>query len=208
MRKTLFFLCLLVLLVVTSTCPLGTAGECTYGSLQAWFRTPGSEWHNATAHPLLKRGQEFEIKITVTAKNTLQVLFVKLHEFGTPVFEVVEGPTKMEQLLEYRQMIQPNQMFTSTWKLRVRPDTTWVNGYSPLEVFAQFNRNDDNECRVSFDVITAFVIDELWAEYTPDYTNSTAESEDEHHEMLSCFEIGGVLVAAILLCFFIRLREH
>jgi hypothetical protein len=114
----------------------------------------------------------------------------------------------MEQLLEYRQMILPNQTFTSTWKLRVRPNTTWVNGYCPLEVFTQFNRNDDDECRVSFDVITAFVIDELWEGYSQDHTDTLIKSQQAPYEMLSYFGISSIFIIIVLLYFFIRLRGH
>jgi hypothetical protein len=44
--------------------------------------------------------------------------------------------------------------------MQVRSNTTWVNGYAPLEVFVQFNKNDTDEMRISFDVITAFILDQ------------------------------------------------
>ena len=142
MIRTMVVVYFIVLLFLTHMILVHTAGECNYGSVHAWFRTSDGEWENATAHPWLKRGESFEIKTVVTAKADLQVFFVKLHEFGTPVFEVVEGPTMMEQLLECRQNILSDQTFTYVWKMRVRSDTTWVNGYGPLEVFVQFNKND------------------------------------------------------------------
>jgi len=122
MIKTMVVWCLIGLLFIINTIPVLTAAECSYGSVHAWFRTSDGEWENATTHPLLKRGESFEIKIVVTAKTDLQVFFVKLHEFGTPVFEVVDGPTMMEQLLECRQNILSDQTFTYAWKMQVRAD--------------------------------------------------------------------------------------
>lgn len=161
MRNLVF----MIFVFLVSTTMVVTAGECRYGSVHAWVRTTESDWQNATAHPLLKRGEEFEIHISISTKIPLQVFFLKLHEFGTPVFEVLSGPTAIEQLLECRQTIPSNQTFTYLWKLRVRPQTTWVNGYGPLEFFVQFNKNDYDEKRVSFTVLAAYIVDELWDDF-------------------------------------------
>ena len=195
-------------LFIASIIPVHSASECNYGSVQAWFRISDGEWENATAHPLLKRGESFEIKIVVTAKTDIQVFFIKLHEFGTPVFEVLDGPTAIEQLLEYRQNILSDQTFTYVWKMRVRSDTTWVNGYGPLEVFVQFNKNDTDEYRMDFDVITAFIVDELWENYTQENTCENFSSQNIHSVELTGFELEGMFIAVFLLCIFMRLREQ
>jgi sarcinarray family protein len=197
----------IVLLFLTHMILVHTAGECNYGSVHAWFRTSDGEWENATVHPLLKRNESFEIKIVVTAKTDLQVFFLKLHEFGTPVFEVVEGPTMMEQLLECRQNILSDQTFTYVWKMRVRSDTTWVNGYGPLEVFVQFNKNDTDEYRMDFDVIIAFIVDELWENYTQENTCENFSPQNIHSIKLPGFEGGGMFIVVFLLCIFTRLRK-
>jgi sarcinarray family protein len=207
MIKTMVEWCLIGLLFIINTIPVLIAGECSYGSVHAWFRTSDGEWENATAHPWLKRGESFEIKTVVTAKADLQVFFLKLHEFGTPVFEVVKGPTMMEQLLECRQKISSDQTFTYVWKMRVRSDTTWVNGYGPLEVFAQFHKNDTDEYRVNFDVITAFIVDELWEGYLQENISENHSSETIHGGGLPGFEVGGIFIVVFLLCIFIRLKE-
>jgi len=199
--------CLIGLLFIINTIPVLTAVECSYGSVHAWFRTSDGEWENATAHPLLKRGESFEIKTVVTIKTVIQVFFLKLHEFGTPVFEVLEGPIAMEQLLECRQNILSNQTFTYVWKMRVRSDTTWVNGYGPLEVFAQFNKNDTTEYRVGFDVITAYIVDELWEGSSKENISENHSSETINGGRLPSFDVGGMFIAVFLLCIFMRLRE-
>jgi sarcinarray family protein len=207
MIKTMVVWCLIGLLFIINTIPVFTAAECSHGSVQAWFRTSDGEWENATTHPLLKRGEFFEIKIVVTAKTDLQVFFLKLHEFGTPVFEVLNGPTAMEQLLECRQKILSDQTFTYTWKVQVRSDTTWVNGYGPLEVFVQFNKNDTAEYRVGFDVITAYIVDELWENYTQENTCENFSSQNIHSIKLPGFEVGGMFIVAFVLSIFTRLRK-
>ena len=207
MIKTMIVWCLIGLLFIINTIPVLTAVECSYGSVHAWFRTSDGEWENATAHPLLKRGESFEIKTVVTIKTVIQVFFLKLHEFGTPVFEVLEGPIAMEQLLECRQNILSNQTFTYVWKMRVRSDTTWVNGYGPLEVFAQFNKNDTTEYRVGFDVITAYIVDELWEGSSKENISENHSSETINGGRLPSFDVGGMFIAVFLLCIFMRLRE-
>ena len=208
MIKTMVVWCLIGLLFILNTIPVLTAAECNYGSVHAWFRSSGCEWQNATAHPWLKRGESFEIKIVVTTKTDLQVFFLKLHEFGTPVFEVVEGPTLMEQFLECRQKISSDQTFSYSWKMRVKADTTWVNGYGPLEVFVQFNKNDTAEYRVDFDVITAFIVDELWQDYLQENISENHSSETIHGGGLPSFEGGGMFILVFLLCVFTRLRKE
>ncbi len=145
-----------------------TAGECDYGSMYAWYSMDGETWENATAHPTLKLGEEFKIKVTIFAKTYLGVVFLKLHEFGTPAFEIIEGPTIIEEILDCGHDLEINDTFTYNWKVRVRPDTTWTNAYAPLEIFSQFNVDDDHDCKISFDVIAAYIEDELWEGYTGD----------------------------------------
>ena len=123
------------------------------------------------------------------------------------MFEVVDGPVMMEQLLECRQKISSDQTFTYMWKMRVRSDTTWVNGYGPLEVFVQFNKNDTAEYRVCFDVITAFVVDELWEGYLQENISENHSSEIIHCGGLPGFEGGGMFIVVFLLCIFNRLRK-
>ena len=163
--RVVFLISFLFLLFLT---PRLCASECRYGSVHAWFRTSDGAWENATAHPMLKRGESFEVKIAVTISTDLNVMYLKLHEIGTPVYEVVTGPTMMEQLLE--QWITPlsEKSWTYLWKIKVRENTSWVSGYGPLEVYVQFNKNDTDTSWVNFDIITAYILDELSEEYNPE----------------------------------------
>jgi sarcinarray family protein len=208
MIRTMIVVYCIVLFFLIPLTLVSTASECTYGSVHAWFRSSDGEWENATAHPLLKRGEAFEIKIVVTAKTNLQVFFLKLHEFGTPVFEVLSGSTIMEQLLECRQNILPGQTFTYAWEMQIRSDTTWVNGYAPLEVFTQFYKNDTAEHRMSFDVITAFIVDELWEQYVQENISENLSSQHTQSNTLSGFEFEEIIIAVFLLSIVVRLREQ
>jgi len=201
MIKTISFLSLISLFFILSTAPIYPASECEYGAVHAWFRTSDDPWENATAHPLLRRGESFEIKISITIKKALQVFYLKLHEFGEPVYEVIEGPTAMEQLLEIRKPTLCNQSLTYLWKMRVRVNTSWVNGYGPLEVYVQFNRNDVNESWVNFDVMTAYIVDELWMKYLQQTQTDTGSSQQGYLLWISRVNI----ISIILLQFFVRI---
>lgn len=146
------------LFVVPLVVPVTDAGDCRFGSVHAWFQGSTGAWQNATAHPVLKPGQAFQIKITVTVMRNCSTFFLKLHEFGTRVYEVLAGPMRLEELLKHQGRIQANESYTYTWILRVRPATAWTQASAPLEVFTQFNNNDSESCEVDFDVINGYIL--------------------------------------------------
>ena len=173
MRRSVSF-CAVLLFVIQLIGPPSSAGECCYGSVHAWFQGSNGQWQNATAHPVLKPGEVFQIKIIVSPATICQAFFIKLHEFGTPVYEVLAGPMQFEELLENRGKIQVNQPYTYQWTVRVRPTTTWTYGSAPLEVFTQLNRNDSEECRIDLDVIVASILPGV-------QTGSEAHQVQENH---------------------------
>jgi sarcinarray family protein len=194
-------------LIIVSTAPIYQTAECEYGLVQAWFRTSEGDWENATAHPLLTRGEPFEIKINLTSKTILRVVYLKLHEFGTPVYEVITGPSALEQLLEDRSSILSHQSSTYIWRMRVRANTLWVNGTSPLEVYVQFTKNDYDDESVSFDVINAFIMDELWEHYTQETSHENVSIQRKETPQLSSPFIIGIFVVLFLIGIFFRGRR-
>jgi sarcinarray family protein len=200
-----FFISLLFLI---SAAPIHRAGECTYGSVHARFRMVDGDWENATAHPMLKRGESFEIKIIVRVKTNLRVVYLKLHEFGTPVYEVITGPSTMEQLLEHWGPTQSDQSWTYVWKMRVKADTSWVNGFSPLEVYVQFTKSDDDDSSITFDVMNTFIIDELWENYPQETINENFSSQTKDVPMLSSSSFLAVIIILFLAGVFLRGRRQ
>jgi sarcinarray family protein len=198
----------IVLFLVLLMVPVAAAGECRYGSVHAWFYASDGCWKNATAHPVLKRGEEFQIKVTVSTTADLQAFFMKLHEFGTPVYEVLTGPTQIEQLLEYRQNILSNQTFTYQWILRVRPTTSWTHGIAPLEVFTQFNSNDSDECQVVFDVITASIVDGPLGDHVRENNSENHSSRTTFGGHLPGVQVGGLLAAFLVLPLLMKVKNR
>lgn len=204
MRKIIGILSLIWFVCIISPSPIHRASDCEYGAVQAWVRTSDGSWQNATAHPVLRRGESFEIKIIVMTKTVLNVFYIKLHEFGEPVYEIIKGPSVMEQFLEIRAPALQNRTQSYLWKMRVRVNTSWVNGYAPLEVYVQFNRNDFDDVHVNFDVMTAYIIDELWEKYEQPMFADKLQSEQENQPGISQM----YLLGNILLLFFISIFFH
>lgn len=192
----------LFLLVVCVVC---RAGDCPYGSVQARFKRSEGTWENATAHPVLHLGETFEIQVVVTTWTALSVLFLKLHEFGTPVYEVLDGPSKIEQILEHRGMILPSQNFSYIWSMQVRIDTPWINGYAPLEMYAQFNKNDRELASIHFDVLNAFITDEAFDHHQEDASSATNASAGAKNHRTPSTGIGGIV---FIVAFFVLVHRR
>jgi sarcinarray family protein len=190
-----------------STIPVGLAADCEYGSLHVQVHTMAGGWENATAHRILKRGESFEIQLTGRTSTEVSMVFVKLHEFGTPVYEVIDGPTQIEQLLEYTGPINAGQQFTYLWKIRVRPNTTWVNGYSPLEIYAQFNKNDTCSCQINFDGLIGFIVNENW-DPEPTHIPQNQNSIEDSYQTVPDLPLAWVIILVFLSSIFLRTRRN
>ena len=161
----IFFFSLIFLFCL---CNSGCAGDCEYGMVHAQIQTIQGRWENATTHLLLHPGERFRLKVTVTVKTSLSAFFLKIHEFGTPVFNVVDGPTEMEQILSYRKPMDADQTYTFFWTISVLLNTSWFDGYAPLEIFVQFTKNETDEAIVNFDAIIAYITSETQDEMNYD----------------------------------------
>jgi sarcinarray family protein len=202
------WICAIILFVTQLLIPGVIAGECCYGSVHAWFQGSNGRWENATAHPELKPGEMFQIKIIVSTKTTCQVFFVKLHEFGTPVYEVLVGPIQFEELFEYRGRISANQTYIYLWTVRVRPTATWIYGSAPLEVFTQFNKNDSEECQVDFDVINAYILPGYQRGSEGHNIDDDLPSDSHPGLRLLGFQCEEVLIAVVILFLLLCSKEQ
>jgi sarcinarray family protein len=197
MRFRMMLLGFGLLCMVLLRSPLSSAGECSYGVVHAWLCDAEDGWVNATAHPSFHPGQKFNITVEVRTIASLQVFYVKLHEFGTPVYEVCDGPSSMEQLLANRACGVANQTFVYRWTLRVLPGTGWVDGVAPLEVFVQFNRDDEKVCWVDFDVLTAYILPPFDVERNETYPPLPLHSDASSHDAPSGFDALGTLMTVL-----------
>lgn len=133
-----------------------SAGSCPFGSCHAWVRIGDTSWSPSTVYPRLHPGETFEVLLMFNPSVPLTGFFCQLYEFGTPVYEVIDGPSRINTIVSYGKT-SPGINYSYLWKVRVPPDTRWVNGTAPLEVFTQFSQSDTDRKTVSFDVLYAFI---------------------------------------------------
>lgn len=195
---------LFMVLTVMISCRVG---DCSYGSAEAWFKDSQGSWWNATAHPVLHRGETFEIEVVVTPGSCVSVFFLKLHEFGTPVYEVLQGPSRIEEILGQPGTRAPGACFSYVWKLQVRTDTTWVNGYAPLELYVQFNKNDAESDSVHFDILTAFITDEPIKPHQDESFQDTGSSANGENHTTPSSGIGGIILLVFFLLWYKGVKQ-
>lgn len=210
-RTVLFGLILVIVFFISSLGVIFVDGapECGYGTLDAWFREEGDIWMNTTAHTSLKRGEPFEVKAMVSAKTDLVVLSLHLWETGesdaaNSSFEVIEGPSGFYSQLNVFD-VRKNASYNFTWKMRVKPDASWVNGNAPLNIRAQFNRDWDDELQIQFTMVNIYIIDEPWEGYEEQHINDTGNggntTENNHKYGTLGFELLLVICALALILF-------
>jgi sarcinarray family protein len=208
MRRQCVRFPLVVLLCVVLFGSLSSAAECDYGFVSARVRLSDDVWTNATAHLKLQRGECFDVQVTVRTTTRLLAVFIMIHEFGTPVYQVFFGPTAINQVLENRGALPSNTTFTYVWSIQVRPDTIWINGLAPLEVFVQFNKNDTDERRIQYGVLTAYITNEhlengSQVSQTKTVISSNASGEDAKKIGITL----GVIIAAVI-CLFLAVYRY
>jgi len=147
---------LAILLITIPWISCGSAGTSAYGSCLAWICTDRIHWSPATTYPRLHPGDTFQVLLKITPSTPMNAVFLKLHEFGTPVYEVINGPTPINVIMSCG-AIRPNTTKPYLWTIRILPDTRWINGTAPLEVFTQFSKTDTDASVVSFDALYAFI---------------------------------------------------
>jgi sarcinarray family protein len=183
------------------------AGECEYGTMFTWYSTDGETWERATVDDAyLKLAEPFYIKTNITTKLDNIWVGVKLWETGEKnatgsSFEVLEGPVEIYEILNMGTIPDKNSEFEYTWKMRIKPYSDWAGGNAPLNIRAQFNINDYEDCEVYFTIANVHIINELWEGYTEEETDN---NETNGGGSTPGFEIIIVLLALIIIMFFRR----
>lgn len=152
-----------IMLMVVSV-PLSDAGECEYGTVQAWARTlndDGSwgEWQNATVHANLKVHEPFQVKVKVTAKVNCKHVYVSLERAGTIIaYEVVNGPS---DIMEYIRNTDISAGWSKTYQWVIRPTNNWTEGTAALNIGSYFYNAGETKT-VDFTIIAAYISSEEW----------------------------------------------
>ncbi|RLF62716.1 MAG: hypothetical protein DRN31_03730 [Thermoplasmata archaeon] len=177
------FLSLVCMLFMIDIIPISDAGECEYGTVQAWARTldengEWGEWQNATVHAKLKVHEPFQVKVRVTSKVDCKHLYVSLERAGnTASYEVVEGPSK---IMDYVRNHDVPAGWSKTYEWTVRPTGNWTDGIAALNIGAYFYKvyktggyYDGDEKIVDFTVIAAYISSKEWHGSMANEKNST-----------------------------------
>lgn len=151
--------------------PLAGAGECEYGTVNAWARTvakDGSwgEWRAATVHDSLLVGEPFQVKVEVTPMVNCTLSLWLLGAGSTKAYEVISGSTS--SLGWYGEILtkEVNANRSEVFHWMIRPTANWSRGIAALNVYAQFTAGGTNE-EVKFTIIAAYIKDKEWREGVP-----------------------------------------
>lgn len=190
--KKIIILAGLLMLVVMVMLPSINAGSCKYGTMYAWYSRDGENWSNATAYDAGKLGEPFYVKVKLTAKIDLNVIGFEIYETADTKegssFELVEGPIVLEGPepidnpyypgcdcffcpCDFQNMDE-NESITVMWKLRVKHDNDWIGGTAPVEVYGQYNIDDDTSKSIYFHAVNIAILEETWEGYSDDAGNN------------------------------------
>ena len=143
-----------------------------YGIVKCWFSKDNITWEEATVDLAeLKLGEPFYIKTLIKAKKDLNIMHCVISGFGSKQdFEVIEGPSAFSEYIDIWNPVK-NETHELIWKLRVKSDTNWAGGNSPINMDAQFTKNGSYTLP-PFTVVNVYILDELWEGYIEDENNN------------------------------------
>ena len=149
-----------------------------YGIVKCWFGKDNLTWEEATVDLAeLKLGEPFYIKALIKAEKDLNVMSLRISGFGSNQdFEVLKGPSKFSIAFSIWTPVK-NETHELIWKLRVKPDTNWAGGNSPINMDAQFTKNG-SYVLPPFTIVNVYILDDLWEGYTEDNNNNTNDSSN------------------------------
>ena len=185
-RRVTSVISIIFLILSAIFLPIVNAGECDYGVLDAWYSLDDVNWENATVHDAqLKRGEPFYVKATVRTKIEPTWLTLKIWETGESnagesSFEIINGPCDIYEVMDIGEISERNTSITYTWKMRVKTDTDWAGGNSPLNIRVQFDEKVNDEWysdEIYFTIVNVNILDELWEGYTEDNGNSSGNND-------------------------------
>lgn len=146
--------------------------ECCYGAFDVWMSLDGQTWLNTTVkNILLCCGQPFYVKAMMKPYIDDVWLALFLFEPGTikaggESFSVVEGPCELNQGCDLGQ-VSSGEIKNITWKLQVKKDPFWVEGFTPLSLTSFFQKNINGSWKtedISFSIARIYIVDSLWIE--------------------------------------------
>ena len=190
------------------------------GICDAWFSKDGVNWENTTAKTSLKLGQTFYMKVMVEAKINLKFIRYQMSCYGPPYdFELVEIPSDLpsnSQILQHsteREIedvsfsdVKKGDKYTHVWKFRVKADSTFGGGNTPINLDSFFFDGND-EKQMLFTVASISIIDELWEGYPAENRNNNL-NDGNTDKNTSGFELIFVLLTVSLILSLKKLQNR
>jgi len=209
LRKAfLFFIILILLFSISEVTLANKPAENNRGICDAWFCKDGISWENTTAWASLYLGQTFYVKVMVKAKMDLKFIRYQLTCYGPPYdFELVkqaEGLPENCIILQEStgrsiiniafEDVKAGEEYTHVWKLRVKPDSIFVNGTTPVNLDSFFFNGEDEE-NMLFTAVSVYIIDELWEGYSVENMQSGSDINEESLFNISTSELLLIILA-------------
>ncbi|WP_440956488.1 sarcinarray family MAST domain-containing protein [Methanosarcina sp. Mfa9] len=162
----------------------------TYNVYYNGILLPGTE----VAKPTLKIGEPFELKINMTVYQEYKVSG-KLTQIGDGYFEVVDGPSKMDQYSST--ILKANESHIFEWT--VKPTAEWAGGSIPINFHYSIVEKGNPEPVVNSEFTVAYctISTEYYEGKTPAQGTSPPKSETSP-ESTPAFTTFGTFLAVAL----------
>ncbi|MDD3042857.1 MAG: sarcinarray family MAST domain-containing protein [Methanosarcinaceae archaeon] len=175
--------------------------DSSYGNIDVYFNDqilPGKD----IAKPYLKIGEPFSVKINMTVYQEYKVSG-KLTELAIGNFEVIEGPSKMDQYS--RVILKPNESHIFEWV--VKPTDGWAGGSIPINFHYSLveKGNPEPVLNSEFTVAYCTISTEYYKEKIPSSATSPSEtlpsSNSTSSESIPAFTILAAVFTLTLISF-------
>jgi len=200
---------LIIVSILMSTINLSTASN-PYGEIYIYDvyyndkLLPGTD----VAKPILKIGEPFDIAVNMTVYQEYKVSG-KLTELGEGYFEVINGPSKMDQYSSI--ILKPNESHIFEWK--VIPTDKWAGGSLPINFHYSIVEKGNPEPVINSEFTVAYctISNEHYESETPtskeQTVSKTEASSTSAHTAAStpAFTIAGAILVFALV--FVLLRR-
>ena len=193
-KYIVLFLVLGAFLFATSV----NAWECEYGTVNAWVKLSNdTQWREAMVDDVtLKVHEPFKVKVQITTKTKCHVA-LELYDPGvTKVFEVIEGPSKNEGVIDNYNC---PANWTKTYEWTVRPTGKWTEAYGPWNIRVQFTKTMESYKVVDKTIIHAYISPEEW-----NGSSENNQNEDKSHHTMG-FEF--VTLSLVIMLYIWRKRN-
>lgn len=220
MRKiSKYIVIIAMLLMIFSSVNCIKAEENEYGYAKAWIKLNNEEWQKAPVDNIsLDIYESFYVKTEVKTKVECFPSLVLEGAGTTKTFEVIEGPSKYDEVLGWAPDMKPagwNETFI--WKVRPT-DNKFAGGHTPLKLLVQFqfisgqNRDGINQYdheNIYLNLVYPLINNKIWEGYNEDNTqtktNNSIDNNIENNDTPG-FEIILLLLAIYFIILYKKRR--